>query len=74
VKDFAWERGEKGFVSKWGPLGGGMVRPRVFHLVEEVDLPGADFPARRIHRGDTPENLAQMKRDYAVLLDWLRTA
>ena len=24
--------------------------------------------------GDTPENLAQMKRDYAVLREWLRTA
>ena len=74
VKDFAWERGEKGFVSKWGPLGGGMVHREFFTWLKKSPYRGPISQHVEYIEGDTPENLAQMKRDYAVLLDWIRTA
>ena len=74
VKDFAWERGANGFVSKWGPLGGGMVRREFFTWLKGSTYRGPISQHVEYIEGDTPENLAQMKRDYAVLREWLRTA
>ena len=74
VKDFAWERGAKGFTSKWGPLGEGMVRRDFFTWLKKSTYRGPISQHVEYIEGDTPENLAQMKKDYAVLREWLRTA
>jgi sugar phosphate isomerase/epimerase len=71
VKDFAWERGDKGFQSKWGPLGGGMIRREFFDWLRKSTYRGPISLHVEYISGDTPENLAQMKRDQAKLKEWI---
>jgi sugar phosphate isomerase/epimerase len=71
VKDFAWERGDKGFESKWGPLGGGMIRREFFDWLKKSSYRGSISLHVEYISGDTPENLAQMKRDHAKLREWI---
>ena len=71
VKDFAWERGTKGFESKWGPLGNGMIRREFFEWLKKSTYRGPISLHVEYISGDTPENLAQMKRDQAKLREWI---
>lgn len=73
VKDAAWERGPKGgFVTKWGPLGNGVVRGEAFFKW----LKSSGYAAPICQHceyltGATAEDRAQMKKDLAVLRGWL---
>ena len=71
VKDFAWERGAKGFESKWGPLGDGMIRREFFDWLKKSSYRGPISLHVEYISGDTPENLSQMKRDQAKLREWI---
>jgi hypothetical protein len=74
VKDFAWERGPKGFEPKWGPLGGGMVRSEFFDWLRKSSYRGQISHHVEYLTGDGPEQIAQMKRDWSVLKSWLARA
>lgn len=71
VKDFAWERNDKGFEPKWGPLGNGMIRREFFDWLRKSTYRGPISLHVEYLSGDTPENLAQMKRDQAKLAEWM---
>ena len=41
IKDFVWEKGDKGWRTRWVPLGEGMVQwPAVFELLRSTKFPG----------------------------------
>jgi sugar phosphate isomerase/epimerase len=71
VKDFTWERSAKGFEPKWGPLGNGMVRREFFDWLRKSTYRGQISLHVEYLSGDTPENVAQMKRDQAKLREWI---
>ena len=70
VKDFRWERGAKGFEPKWGPLGEGMVKREFFAWLRKSSYRGPISQHCEYLVGDTPENIAQFKKDWAVLREW----
>ncbi len=71
VKDFRWEREAKGFAPKWGPLGEGMVRREFFDWLRRSSYRGPISQHCEYLTGDTAENLAAMKKDWAVLRSWV---
>lgn len=71
VKDFAWEKGAKGFTAKWGPLGEGMVRREFFDWLKKSSYRGPISQHIEYQEGAGPEQIAQMKRDLATLKGWL---
>lgn len=71
VKDFAWERGPKGWVSKWGPLGEGMVKKEFFDWLKKSSYTGPISQHCEYLEGDGPEQIAAMKKDCATLKGWL---
>ncbi len=72
VKDFAWERGKKGgFDPKWGPLGQGAVRKEFFDWLKTSGYRGPISQHCEYLDGDGPEQIAQMKKDCALLKTWI---
>jgi len=72
VKDFAWERGKKGgFDPKWGPLGSGAVRREFFDWLKKSGYRGPISQHCEYLEGDGPEQIAAMKKDRALLSEWL---
>lgn len=71
VKDFAWEKTEKGWKPKWGPLGDGLVRPEFFAWLKASSYTGPISQHCEYLVGGGPEQRAQMKKDLAVLKGWL---
>lgn len=71
VKDVNWERGPKGVVAKWGPLGTGVVHPEFFTWLKTTPYAGPICQHCEYLTGATPEDRAQMKKDLALLKSWL---
>ena len=71
VKDFAWQKGDKGFTAKWGPLGEGMVRREFFAWLKTTAYRGPISQHVEYQEGVGPEQTAAMKRDFATLKSWL---
>jgi sugar phosphate isomerase/epimerase len=72
VKDFAWQKGAKGWQAKWGPLGEGMVRREFFDWLRKSNYTGPISQHCEYLEGAGPEQIAQMKKDCALLKEWLR--
>jgi sugar phosphate isomerase/epimerase len=71
VKDFFWERGDKGWAPKWGPLGDGMVRKEFFDWLKTTNFTGPISQHVEYIEGAGPEQMAIMKKDAATLRSWL---
>ena len=71
VKDFAWIKGEDGWAAKWGPLGEGMVRREFFDWLKKTNYRGPISQHCEYFTGAGPEQIAQMKKDFAVLKGWV---
>jgi sugar phosphate isomerase/epimerase len=71
VKDAVWERGAKGFAPKWGPLGTGVVKAEFFQWLKTTPYAGTICQHCEYLTGATPEDRAQMKKDLALLRQWL---
>ena len=74
VKDFEWQKGVKGWELTWCPLGDGMVHPEFFQTLKKS---GYDGPISQHHEyklGTRAEMIKAMKKDLAVLKQWLATA
>ena len=71
VKDFVWEKGAKGFTTKWCPLGEGMVRREFFTWLKSTSYRGPISQHIEYQEGAGPAEIAAMKRDLAVLKNWL---
>jgi sugar phosphate isomerase/epimerase len=73
VKDATWERNPKGgYTTKWGALGGGVVHgPEFFKWLKSTPYAGAISQHCEYLTGAKPEDRAQMKKDLALLKEWL---
>ena len=71
VKDFAWQKGDKGFTTKWGPLGEGMVRREFFTWLKTTGYRGPISQHIEYQEGAGAAEIAAMKRDLSVLKSWL---
>jgi sugar phosphate isomerase/epimerase len=71
VKDFAWKKGPRGWAAEWGPLGDGMVRPEFFSWLKTTRYAGPISLHCEYLKGAGPKEIAQMKKDLAVLKEWL---
>jgi sugar phosphate isomerase/epimerase len=74
VKDFHWEKGPKGWVTQWGPLGEGMVHKEFFTWLKKSSYSGPISQHCEYLTGDGPEQIAAMKKDCALLKQWLAEA
>ena len=72
VKDFAWQKGAKGWRAEWCPLGEGMVNKAFFATLKKSNWAG---PISQHHEFKLPEGrkdlLAVMKKDLQVLREWM---
>jgi sugar phosphate isomerase/epimerase len=72
VKDFRWEKQDKGWTSVWCPLGSGMVNKRFFATLAKSSYAGPIGQHHEYDLGKTPaENIAHYKEDLGVLRGWL---
>ena len=72
VKDFRWEKREKGWTSVWCPLGEGMVNKKFFTTLAASPYAGPICQHHEYELGKTPaEQRAHYKRDLETLRGWL---
>jgi sugar phosphate isomerase/epimerase len=72
VKDFVWQKGAKGWESRWCPLGDGMVNKAFFATLRKSKWSG---PISQHFEYRLPEGrkqlVAVMKKDLQVLREWI---
>jgi sugar phosphate isomerase/epimerase len=75
VKDFRWEKPERGWTPVWCPLGDGMVNKKFFATLAGTKYSG---PICQHHEYDLGKTLAENKvhyaRDLKVLREWIHAA
>ena len=72
VKDFRWEKQDKGWTPVWCPLGQGMVDKRFFAALAKSQFRGPIAQHHEYDLGKTPaENIRHFKDDLGVLRSWL---
>ncbi len=71
VKDFFWQKGEKGFAPKWGPLGEGMVKREFFTWLKTSSYAGPISSHVEYLEGSGPEQISQIRKDCETLKSWL---
>jgi len=75
VKDFRWEKQDKGWTSVWCPLGQGMVNKKFFATLAQSSYAGPIGQHHEYDLGKTmAENVAHYKEDLRVLRGWLKDA
>lgn len=72
LKDFLWEKGEKGWAPRWCPFGEGMVQKAFLDNLKKTNFAG---PLCQHHEykelGTGAEMVAHFKKDLAKLREWL---
>ena len=72
VKDFRWEKTEKGWASQWCPLGQGMVNKKFFTTLAASTYAGPIGQHHEYELGASPsDRLAHYKQDLRTLRAWL---
>jgi sugar phosphate isomerase/epimerase len=72
VKDFRWEKTDKGWAAVWCPLGQGMVNRKFFATLAASAYAGDICQHHEYDLGKTPaENVGHFKRDLQALRTWL---
>ena len=71
VKDFVWEKTPKGGRSKWVPLGEGLVSRSFFDWLKTTNYNGPIDHHAEYDHGKGDEMIAKLKKDVAVLREWL---
>jgi sugar phosphate isomerase/epimerase len=71
VKDFAWKKGDKGWKAEWCPLGEGQVNPKFFQTLKKSSYKGPICQHHEYPLKPGKEMLEPMKKDLAVLKQWL---
>ena len=75
VKDFRWEKQDKGWTPVWCALGQGMVNKKYFASLAQSAFAGPVGQHHEYDIGKTPaENLRHYKEDLAMLRGWLKDA
>lgn len=73
VKDFFWQKTDKGWKAKWCALGEGMVNPAFFKWLKTTPFNGPISQHHEYEIGTGKEMVAHMKKDLQVLQEWLGT-
>ena len=71
VKDFAWQKGEKGWKAEWCPLGEGMVNKAFFAWLKKSSFNGPICQHHEYDHGTGQPMIAKMQHDLRVLREWL---
>jgi sugar phosphate isomerase/epimerase len=72
VKDFRWEKQDRGWRSVWCPLGQGMIAgPKFFTTLARSRYDGPVCQHHEYEMGKTAEMVGHFKRDLQTLRDWL---
>ena len=74
VKDFVWQKGPKGWRAEWCPLGDGMVHAEFFKTLKKSGYDGPISQHHEYELGKGAEMIQAMKKDLAVLKQWLADA
>jgi sugar phosphate isomerase/epimerase len=73
VKDFRWEKSDRGWRSTWCPLGQGMVDRKFFATLAKSSFAGPIGQHHEYDLGKTPaEQIAHYKEDLRTLRAWLK--
>jgi len=71
VKDFAWQKGPKGWIPQWCPLGEGTIDPRFFRTLKQSNYDGPICQHFEYPVGEGAAMIGAMKKDLTVLKQWL---
>lgn len=71
VKDFTWQRTDKGWNPQWVGLGDGMVNREFFRWLRTTDYAGPIIQHHEYDHGQGAPMIARMQQDLKVLRDWL---
>jgi sugar phosphate isomerase/epimerase len=71
VKDFFWQRTDRGWRSQWVMLGEGMVDKAFFNWLKTTDYAGPISQHHEYDHGQGKPMIAKMQKDLAVLKEWL---
>jgi sugar phosphate isomerase/epimerase len=71
VKDFKWERSDKGARSQWVMLGDGMVDKSFFNWLKSTQYSGPISQHQEYDHGEGKPMIAKMQKDLKVLKEWL---
>jgi len=74
VKDFLWQRGDKGWQPQWVPLGAGMADPKFFAWLKTTAYAGPIVQHHEYDHGRGAAMIARMQADLRVLRGWLTGA
>jgi sugar phosphate isomerase/epimerase len=72
VKDFYWNKTDKGWAPKWCPLGEGSVSPKFFAQLKSSKFDGPICQHNEYDMGN--DEMSFYKRDFATLKKWLAAA
>jgi sugar phosphate isomerase/epimerase len=71
VKDFFWQRSERGWQDLWVPLGDGMVDQAFFKWLKTTSFSGPISQHHEYDHGQGKPMIAKMQKDLKVLRSWL---
>jgi len=71
VKDFFWQKTDKGWRATWSPLGDGMIDKSFFKMLKAGSYRGPICQHHEYELGDRAQMTAHFKKDLAVLRQWL---
>jgi sugar phosphate isomerase/epimerase len=71
VKDFFWNKTERGWTTRWCPLGDGSISPKFFTHLKATNFDGPICQHNEYDMGK--DELSFYKRDLATLKKWLAT-
>jgi L-ribulose-5-phosphate 3-epimerase len=71
VKDFFWDKTDKGWRANWVPLGEGMVDKAFFTWLKTTPYTGPISQHHEYDHGQGKPMIARMQKDLQVLKGWL---
>lgn len=73
VKDFLWQKTEKGWREQWVPLGDGMVDKAFFKWLKTTSFAGPISQHHEYDHGEGRPMIIKLQKDLKVLREWLAT-
>jgi len=71
VKDFLWQRTDRGWREQWVPLGDGMVDKAFFKWLKTTSFTGPICQHHEYDHGEGKPMITKMQKDLKVLREWL---
>jgi sugar phosphate isomerase/epimerase len=71
VKDFLWQRTDRGWRDQWVPLGDGMVDKTFFKWLKTTSFDGPISQHHEYDHGEGKPMVAKLQKDLRVLQEWL---